>query len=94
MLMYFKSASRRPLWLLAIMAAVVVGIALAAAVREKQSTQARRVLADVGLIEHAARGYGMEGRNLPRKFDDEAAWKTYCYHERATLIEEARAASQ
>jgi hypothetical protein len=93
MLMHFRSASRSTLRLLAVMVAVVVGIAVAAVLRETRITQARRVLADVDLIQSSARGYGTEGRKLPRTFDDDA-WKAYCYRERATLIEEARATTK
>lgn len=76
------------------MVALAVGIAVAAGLWEKRTTQARLVLADVHLIERSTRGYRTEGRKLTREFDDDAAWKEYCYRARATLIDEARAASE
>jgi hypothetical protein len=94
MLMHFGSASRSTLRLVAILMALVVGIVVAADRREKRIAQARRVLTDVDLIERSTRGYRTEGQKLTRKFEDDAAWKAYCYSERAALIEEARAASK
>lgn len=78
--------------MVSVLGALIVALFIAQALRQSRVHNARRFVSNMQSAQARTASYGIESPMAALPADQ--SWRAFCYRERASLIEEARATAQ
>jgi hypothetical protein len=79
-------------FVVSVLGALIVALFIAQALRQSRVHNARRFVSNMQSAQARTASYGIESPMAALPADQ--SWRAFCYRERASLIEEARATAQ